>query len=247
LLAMRLRLSPKLCLPGIGAVVIAALHLGGCAGGAREQAAMSGAWGDTTVVVETALPIVQSAGTAIAGWSAVTIRETVDDGHGVDVVYEPPQLASMGPYTLDSGDKLRIFVYAQPSLSRIYTVDTEGFVSVPLIGNVKARGVTTRHLEGTIRARLGSEFVRDPHVTVDIQQYRPFFILGEVKSAGQYPYVGGLTVSAAAAIAGGYSERANERKVHITRRINGAMERLEVSGDAEVRPGDTIQVKERWF
>jgi polysaccharide biosynthesis/export protein len=229
------------------AVSIAVLMLGGCAGigsgGVREQAALAGGWDDTAVVVETALPIVQQQGTAIAGWSATTMRDVVDDGHVVDASYGHAQ----GPYTLDSGDKLRIFVYAQPSLSRIYTVDTEGFVSVPLIGNVKARGVTTRHLEGTIRARLGSEFVRDPHVTVDIQQYRPFFILGEVKAAGQYPYVGGLTVSAAAAIAGGFSERANERKVHITRRNNGVMERLEVSGDAEVRPGDTIQVKERWF
>jgi polysaccharide biosynthesis/export protein len=235
----------------LGLTVSLVLMLGGCAGmggsmgsgGVREQAAQPAGWGDPDVVVETQLPIVQSGGTAIAGWSAITMRDVIDDGHVVEASYETPN----GPYTLDSGDKLRIFVYAQPSLSRIYTIDTEGFVSVPLIGNVKARGATTRHLEGTIRARLGSEFVRDPHVTVDIQQYRPFFILGEVKAAGQYPYVGGLTVSAAAAIAGGYSERANERKVHITRRINGAMERLEVSGDAEVRPGDTIQVKERWF
>jgi polysaccharide biosynthesis/export protein len=232
-------------------VSLVVLMLGGCAGigagGVREHAAMAAGWGDTTVVVETQLPIAQAGGTAIAGWSAITMRDVIDDGHVVDASFASSQQASQGPYTLDSGDKLRIFVYAQPSLSRIYTVDTEGFVSVPLIGNVKARGVTTRHLEGTIRARLGSEFVRDPHVTVDVQQYRPFFILGEVKSAGQYPYVGGLTVAAAAAIAGGYSERANERKVHITRRINGAMERLEVSGDADVRPGDTIQVKERWF
>ncbi len=228
-------------------VSLVVLMLGGCAGvgsiGVREQAALAADWGDPTIAVQTQLPIMQASGTAIVGWSVITMRDAIDDGQAGDAAHEPAN----GPYTLDSGDKLRIFVYAQPSLSRIYTVDTEGFVSVPLIGNVRARGTTTRHLEGAIRARLGSEFVRDPHVTVDIQQHRPFFILGEVKAAGQYPYVGGLTVSAAAAIAGGYSERANERKVHITRRINGAMERLEVPGDAEVRPGDTIQVKERWF
>ena len=150
-------------------------------------------------------------------------------------------------YKLDSGDKLRIFIYAQPSLSRIYTIDSEGFISVPLIGNIQARGTSTRGLEATLKSRLGVEFVRDPHVTVDIQQYRPFFILGEIRSAGQYPYVSGLTVDAAVAIAGGYSDRANERKVQITRRINGDVEKLEVAGDAEVRPGDTISVKERWF
>jgi polysaccharide biosynthesis/export protein len=171
------------------------------------------------------------------------MRDVVDD----QALAADPTEQLHGPYRLDSGDKLRVFVYAQPSLSRIYTVDTEGFISVPLIGNLKARGNTTRGLEGAIRSRLGSEFVRDPHVTVDIQQHRPFFILGEIKAAGQYPYAGGLTVASAVAIAGGYSERANERKVHITRRINGGIERLEVPADAEVRPGDTIHVKERWF
>jgi polysaccharide biosynthesis/export protein len=236
LMAMRAR-------TGLAVSFVAAV-LGGCSAIAPQRSALAGGWGDTTVVVETALPIVHSSGTAIAGWSAMTMRDVVDETMVSEASFEP---ASRGPYTLDSGDKLRIFVYAQPSLSRVYAVDTEGFISVPLIGNVQARGITTRGLEGAIRARLGAEFVRDPHVTVDIQQYRPFFILGEVKSAGQYPYVGGLTVAAAAAIAGGYSERANERKVHITRRINGGIERLEVPGDAEVRPGDTIQVKERWF
>jgi polysaccharide biosynthesis/export protein len=224
-------------------VAVLAALVGGCTPAHRNFAALQPSWGDTTIVVETALPIVQPAGTAIAGWSSFTMREVADDAALVD----DGAAQASGPYRLDSGDKLRIFVYAQPSLSRIYTIDTEGFISVPLIGNLKARGTTTRGLEGSIRGRLGAEFVRDPHVTVDVQQYRPFYILGEVKTAGQYPYVGALTVAGAVAIAGGYSERANERKVHITRRINGGIERLEVPGDAEVRPGDTIHVRERWF
>jgi polysaccharide biosynthesis/export protein len=213
--------------------------LGGCSS-LRIPHTMSAAdFGETTVVGDAPLPIVQSGGTAIAGWSSVTMRETED---------EPRQESkASGAYKLDSGDKLRVFVYAQPSLSRIYTIDNEGFISVPLIGNVQARGISTRGLEATIMARLGAEFVRDPHVTVDIQQYRPFFILGEIRSAGQYPYVGGLTVDAAVAIAGGFSDRANERKVQITRRINGEVVKLDVPGDAHVRPGDTISVKERWF
>ncbi len=222
--------------------VVAAL-LGGCAPAQRHASALGANWGDTTILIETALPIVEPAGTAIAGWASYTMRDASADHALVNDAGDQDH----GPYRLDSGDKLRVFVYAQPSLSRIYTVDTEGFISVPLIGNLKARSNTTRGLEGAIKSRLSSEFVRDPHVTVDIQQYRPFFILGEVKGAGQYPYVGGLTVASAVAIAGGYSERANERKVHITRRINGGIERLEVPADAEVRPGDTIHVKERWF
>jgi polysaccharide export outer membrane protein len=118
---------------------------------------------------------------------------------------------------------------------------------VPLIGYVTARGKTTANVEGAIRSRLGAQYVKDPHVTVDVQQNRPFFILGEVRQAGQYPYVNGMTVQSAVAIAGGYSERANERKVQITRRINGVIEKWDVSGDHVVQPGDTLYVNERWF
>lgn len=152
-----------------------------------------------------------------------------------------------GPYLLDTGDKLRVFVYGQPSLSRIYTVDHSGRISVPLIGHVAARGTTTAALERTIKAKLGSQYVKDPHVTVDIAQNRPFFILGEVRQAGQFPYVSGMTVQQAIAIAGGFSERANERSVMITRRINGVFEKLDVPLDYVLLPGDTVQVSERWF
>src|SRR6185437_6915929 len=82
-----------------------------------------------------------------------------------------------GPYLLDTGDKLRIFVYAHPNLSRLYTVDQQGMISVPLIGDVPARGRTSRGLARAIAARLGSQYVKDPQVTVDVAQNRPFFIL----------------------------------------------------------------------
>ena len=152
-----------------------------------------------------------------------------------------------GPYLLDTGDKLRIFVYGQPNLSRLYTVDHDGKIAVPLIGEINARAKTTRQLQSTIRARLGAEFVKDPQVTVDVQQNRPFFILGEIRNAGQYPYVSGMTVETAIAIAGGYTERASERKFRITRRINGFVEQVEAPGDYVVRPGDTIYVFERFL
>jgi polysaccharide export outer membrane protein len=154
---------------------------------------------------------------------------------------------SDGPYLLDSGDKLRIFVYGQPNLSRLYTVDHGGKISVPLIGAVHARGMTTFGLEKSIRAKLGVEYVKDPHVTVDIAQNRPFFILGEVRNAGQFPYVSGMTVKTAVAIAGGFSERADERKIQITRRTNGLVERMDAPDDYVVQPGDTLYVYERFF
>ena len=151
------------------------------------------------------------------------------------------------PYLLDAGDKVRVFIYGQPNLSRVYAVDGGGFISVPLIGAVKARGESTYDLERAITVQLAAKYVRDPRVSVEIAQYRPFYILGEVRSAGQYPYVNGMTVETAVAIAGGYSERANERKVQISRRVNGSVERMLVPPDTVVLPGDTIYVRERFF
>jgi polysaccharide export outer membrane protein len=152
-----------------------------------------------------------------------------------------------GPYLLDTGDKLRIFVDGQPNLSRGYTVEHDGTISVPLIGRIKARGRTPKQLEGSIAAALGSDFIRDPEVTVDILQNRPFFILGEVKTAGQFPYVSGMTVETAVAIAGGYSERASDRSFRVTRRINGSLQSFEAPGTFAVWPGDTVTVHERFF
>ena len=98
-----------------------------------------------------------------------------------------------------------------------------------------------------IKRRLGAEFVKDPQVTVDVHQNRPFFILGEVKTAGQYPYVSGMTVETAVAIAGGYSERASDRSFRISRRIDGMVETIEAPADYPIQPGDTVLVRERFF
>lgn len=152
-----------------------------------------------------------------------------------------------GPYLLDTGDRLRVFVYGQPNLSRSYTVDHDGNITIPLIHSVNARGHTTQDLEHIIRRALAADLVRDPQVTVDIIQNRPFFILGEVKNAGQFPYVSGMTIETAIAIAGGYSDRASKRKYRLTRRINGFVEQIEAPSDYVVQPGDTVFVYERFF
>jgi polysaccharide export outer membrane protein len=151
------------------------------------------------------------------------------------------------PYLLDSGDRVRVFVYGQPSLSRIYTVDSGGFIALPLIGSVKARGESPYDLERAVTVQLGAKYVKDPKVSVEIATYRPFFILGEVRQAGQYSYVNGMTVQTAVAIAGGYAERASERRFTLTRRVNGVIEKMKVPRDTIVLPGDTIYVHERWF
>jgi polysaccharide export outer membrane protein len=152
-----------------------------------------------------------------------------------------------GPYTLDSGDKLRIVVFGQDALSNNYTVDAQGQVTLPLAGAVEARGLTTTQLGGAIAARLKSGFVRDPSVAVEIETYRPFFVLGEVTFPGQYPYVPNMTVENAIAIAGGFTPRASRDKVTITRKVQGVPTRTVLPLRYPIRPGDTVEISERWF
>src|SRR3954451_449365 len=111
-------------------------------------------------------------------------------------------------YHLDAGDKLRVVVYGQEGLTNSYAIDAAGSITMPLIGAVPARGRTTAGLAGEIGARLRNGYIREPSVAVEIESYRPFFILGEVAAPGQYPYVPNMTVESAVAIAGGFSPRA---------------------------------------
>lgn len=151
------------------------------------------------------------------------------------------------PYALDSGDRLRIVVFGQDGLSNSYVVDASGYISMPLIGTVLARGATTEQLSGRISDKLRQGFIKEPHVAVEIEAYRPFFILGEVTQPGQYPYVADMTVETAVAIAGGFGPRAYRDTVTLTRIVNGRQERMTVPISFPLRPGDTVNVRERWF
>ena len=151
------------------------------------------------------------------------------------------------PYTLDSGDRLRVMVFGQEGLSNIYLVDVSGKIALPLIGVVSARGLTSTQLARAIADRLRQGFIREPHVAVEIELYRPFFILGEVIAPGQYPYVPNMTVETAVAIAGGFTPRAYRYDVEVSRSSTGVTSRQKVPLIAPVRPGDTINVSERWF
>jgi len=101
----------------------------------------------------------------------------------------PYSYASASPYqpayTLDSGDKLRIVVFGQDGISNSYIVDAGGNVNLPLVGAVPARGRSTQQLSQTIAERLKQGYVREPHVTVEIETYRPFFILGGGRNTNQ--------------------------------------------------------------
>ena len=151
------------------------------------------------------------------------------------------------PYQLDAGDKLRVVVYGQEGLTNTYAVSAGGSITMPLIGSVPARGRTTAGLATAIAAKLRAGFIREPSVAVEIETYRPFFILGEVAAPGQYPYVPNMTVESAVAIAGGFSPRARRDSVTITHTDASGTARYVVPPGTPIAPGDTVQVGERWF
>jgi polysaccharide export outer membrane protein len=159
----------------------------------------------------------------------------------------PVLLPTNEPYTLDSGDRLRITVYGQDGLSNTYIVDASGRITMPFIGPVSARGCTTTQLARVLADRLRNGYIREPHVAIEVETYRPFFILGEVLAPGQYPYVPNMTVETAVAIAGGYTPRAYRSNAEVSRSSGGLTARQTVPTIAPVRPGDTITVTERWF
>ena len=124
-------------------------------------------------------------------------------------------------YGLDAGDRLRIVVFGQDGLTNSYAVDASGNIDMPLIGAVAARGLTTDQLAARISDKLRDGYIREPHVAVEIEAYRPFFILGEVTQPGQYPYVANMTVETAVAIAGGFTARAQRKGAILNRNYYG--------------------------
>jgi polysaccharide export outer membrane protein len=150
-------------------------------------------------------------------------------------------------YVLGPNDRVRLKVYGEPDIAGEYEVDNNGNVSIPLAGHIKAAGLTTRQLERSIASALSKGIVRDPRVNVEIALYRPYYILGEVKKGGEYPYRLGLTVMDAVASAGGFTYRANENKVYLRRSGAGAEEIYALDAPVPVFPGDNIRIPERYF
>jgi len=151
------------------------------------------------------------------------------------------------PYLLASGDRVRVIVFGQDGLSNSFAVDGAGNIAMPLIGIVKAYGLTTADLSRSIEARLREGYLRDPRVSVEVEAFRPFFVLGEVTTSGQYPFINGMTVQNAIAVAGGFTPRGEKDSVEITRIVNGQAITASVPLTFPLRPGDTITAKERFF
>lgn len=150
-------------------------------------------------------------------------------------------------YLLGSGDRLRVSVYNEPDLSGEFEVDGSGSVSLPLVGDMPASGLSLRQFEQRLTKLLADGYLIDPRVSVEVLNYRPFYILGEVKSPGKYPYVSGITVLNAVAMAGGYSHRARQDRAEIVRGGNPEDTLKNAPVTTMVLPGDIIRVPERFF
>jgi polysaccharide biosynthesis/export protein len=168
-------------------------------------------------------------------------------GYAVPVRYAAPVSTYDAQYRLDAGDRLRVVVYGQEGLTNSYAIDAGGSITMPLIGAVPARGLTPSALAASISGRLRNGFIREPSVAVEIEAYRPFFILGEVAAPGQYPYVPNMTVESAVAIAGGFSPRAKRDEVTLTHPAPDGVFRSVVPLGTLISPGDTVLISERWF
>jgi polysaccharide export outer membrane protein len=155
--------------------------------------------------------------------------------------------SAAGSYVLGPNDRVRLKVYGESDIAGEYEIDSNGQVSIPLAGHIRAAGLTTKQLERSIASALAKGIVRDPRVNVEIALYRPYYILGEVKKGGEYPYRLGLTVMDAVASAGGFTYRANENKVFLRRSGAGAEEVYALDAPILIFPGDNIRIPERYF
>lgn len=155
--------------------------------------------------------------------------------------------ADLSAYRLGIGDKVRVDVFGEADLTLEIFVDGTGHISYPLLGPVQARLRTAAELETAIRSGLAAGYLKDPDVRVTVVQYRPFYTIGQVRKPGAYPYVIGLTVEKALAIAGGLTNLASTRQLFLLREDATQSRRIKVGLDAIVLPGDTLLVEEGLF
>jgi polysaccharide export outer membrane protein len=153
----------------------------------------------------------------------------------------------VAPGQLGPGDKVKMSVFGEEDLSGEFEVDSTGSLALPLIGEVKAKGLTPRELETKVGGALSKGYLVNPRVNIEVLNFRPFFILGEVNKPGSYPYVNDMTVINGVALGGGYTPRAKTGKVKLRRAQDPEHKEQWVDEGAKIYPGDVIQVDERFF
>lgn len=179
----------------------------------------------------------------LALWGCGSMPATVAN----QPVVEPKPAAIGAAYRLGAGDKLLVNVFNEPELSGPVVVDGRGMVSLPLVGEVAAQGSTVADFRARVRDALSQGFLNDPQVVVEVMNFRPYYILGEIEKPGEYAYVEGMTVMNAVASAGGFTYRANKRTVFIKRAGEPDEQRVDLTSGLLVGPGDTVRIGERFF
>ena len=164
----------------------------------------------------------------------------------------PAELESLkavaaAPPVLAAGETITVIVFGEASLTGKYPIDPSGYVSLPLAGTVKAAGLTPEKFARILEKQFGSKYLTDPKITVEVAEFRPFYIVGEIERPGVYPYAGGLTVLNAVAIAGGTTYRAKTSTVLIQHLGEDKFHEYDMSGPVPLLPGDIIQVPRRYF
>jgi protein involved in polysaccharide export with SLBB domain len=151
-------------------------------------------------------------------------------------------------YRLGANDRVRIIVFGQPTLTGEYTLDGNGQLAFPLIGSVAASGQSPAQLQKAIAAKLDPDYLQNPSVSAEVITRRPFYVIGEVQKPGNYPYVTDMTALQAVAMAGGYTYRARQNNLYLKRLdANGRMVRVAAPPETRIQPGDTVEIKERYF
>jgi polysaccharide export outer membrane protein len=185
-------------------------------------------------------PIVQE--TAGAGSESLNLGPTTNPGVARSASTRDPG------YRLGPSDRLRIIVFGQPTLTGEFTVDGNGVLSYPLLGNIPASGLTTAELQQSIARKLAPDYLVNPSVSAEVVTRRPFYVIGEVLKPGSYPYVTDMSVLNAVAIAGGFTYRARKNDFYIKRLDkDGKMVRVVANAGTVLRPGDTVEVRERYI
>lgn len=162
-------------------------------------------------------------------------------------VATPTGSANVEAYKLGAGDEVKVTVFGEDDLSGLFEVDGSGTIAMPLIGEVTAINLTVRQLETSISNALAGKYLKNPQVSAEVTNYRPFYILGEINNPGEYPYTSGLTVMRAVASAGGFTYRANKKQVYIKRLEATSEVAIALDSTVTVNPGDTIRIGERIF
>ena len=158
----------------------------------------------------------------------------------------PPEMMEHAEYKLGPGDQLRVTVFGEADLTGTFTVGSQGAIAYPLVGAIPAAGKTVPEFTALLATAL-EQYVRAPNVSVEVANYRPFFILGEVQRPGTYPYSASLTVLNAVATAGGFTYRANQGMVFIRHANEDTEHQIQITIATPVLPGDTVRIAERFF